>query len=67
MGALGGSLFSRHPVWPVYISGVEVSALPKEIFDHSTFQQEQEYHNIIILYVVFILGRGLSRVLGQQV
>ena len=41
--------------------------MPKETFDHSTFQQEQEYHKNIILYVVFILGSGLSRVLGQQV
>ena len=32
----------------------------KETFDHSTFQQEQEYHNIIILYVIFTLGSRLS-------
>ena len=33
----------------------------KETFDHSTFQQEQKYHNIIILYVGFhIRQRTLS-------
>ena len=25
--------------------------MPKETFDHSTFQQEQDYHNIIIIII----------------
>ena len=42
----GGSLFSRHPVWPVYISGVEVSACQKRLLITADFSRNR---NIIIL------------------